>query len=101
MMKILLSAKLKDKASNRIDCDQSHNQGRRDDNVFITVRVKLIHQDKERQYGVSEIDYGYHFNMLVYGLEGMPVDPAFLRILLGYHRNKATTVVTSRSNPQR
>jgi hypothetical protein len=101
VLKVLLFSKLKDQASNRIDCDQSHNQERRDDNGFITVRVKLIPQDKERQYGVSEIDYGYHFNILVYGLEGMPVGPAFKRIRLSYHRNKATTVVTSRSNPQR
>ena len=64
-MKILFFAKLEDKACNQIDCDQSHNQGGRDDDGFVTVGVKLIHQDKERQNGVKDIDYGYHFNILI------------------------------------
>jgi hypothetical protein len=61
MMKVLFS-KLQDQADDKIDCDQNRKQKWRDDNGFVAVRVKLIHQDKERQHGVDGIDYGYHFN---------------------------------------
>jgi hypothetical protein len=54
-------SKLKDQACDQIYRDQDHNQGRRDDDGFVTLRVKLIPQDKERQQGVNGINYSYHF----------------------------------------
>ena len=61
MLEVLFFSNLKNEAYDQIDRDHDNNQGRRDGDGFVTLRVKLIPQDKERQQGINGINYSYHF----------------------------------------